>query len=759
MFRSLFIAISLGIVAVYSIETHANEVRGRVEVPDLCSPSVSPAVVYLEREDAEPNRSESQNAAPTAASSAQSASANPTSSAASLTLVEHQKGLRFSPRVQAMIVGQKLKFTNEDPETHNVHLQAPGVTFNESMSPGRTIEFTANKPGVIRVLCDVHNHMRAYLVVSASPWASVCDAKGAFRLDNVPSGRYRLHVWQEAAKPYIIDDINVGEAATVDVGTIALEAIAVAVKPGEPAAIKPWPEVIDRIGVLVSASLVAAKSGDSSLARKLAEDAYWDRFEGSGMEIAIRDHLGFERAGELEKSFRAVALAVRTPRTDPQFDQTFQKRSSDLMLMLHRTGEELNRKGIVDAAHLTIAHTDQSEVAVAEARADRPARLRALRGAFDDVAREANMGRGDEASSLLTDAYFDSFEPLERTLAAYAPIDVARLEARFNTLRGQIHAGLKGSTLESELDKLHGDIRAAGDRMDARSATAGVFGSAFLASLITILREGVEVILLLTMLIALVSKTGEKGAMRAIGWGVFAALIASGLTAFALNRFVASAQGWARERLEGGVMLAAAAVLFYVSYWLIAQSESKRWTDFLKRSAHRGASVGGYLTLALTSFLAVYREGAETALMYQALIVQTPKLGRFGVAAGLAVGLVLLTGVYFAIKSASVKLPIRLFFKITSFTLFVMAVVFAGKGVAELQAARLIRTTPIAALGDGVPILGFYPTAQGIEVQGLLLFGALAALAVAIGTRASADSTATTRPKPPAKTPRAEVPA
>ena len=206
-------------------------------------------------------------------------------------------------------------------------------------------------------------------------------------------------------------------------------------------------------------------------------------------------------------------------------------------------------------------------------------------------------------------------------------------------------------------------------------------------------------------------------------------------------------------------MLAAAAVLFYVSYWLIAQSESKRWTEFLKRSASRGASVGGYLTLALTAFLAVYREGAETALMYQALIAQTPRLGQFGVAAGLAVGLVLLTGVYFAIRSASVKLPIRLFFKITSFTLFVMAVVFAGKGVAELQAARLIKTTPIAALGEGLPILGFYPTAQGIEVQGLLLFGALTALAVAIATRVSADSASTRRAKPPVKTPRAEVPA
>ena len=67
-------------------------------------------------------------------------------------------------------------------------------------------------------------------------------------------------------------------------------------------------------------------------------------------------------------------------------------------------------------------------------------------------------------------------------------------------------------------------------------------------------------------------------------------------------------------------MLLAAGVLFYVSYWLISQSESRRWLDFLKRQAQRGVELGGRGTLALTAFLAVYREGAETALMYQAML-------------------------------------------------------------------------------------------------------------------------------------------
>src|SRR5262249_3136754 len=149
---------------------------------------------------------------------------------------------------------------------------------------------------------------------------------------------------------------------------------------------------------------------------------------------------------------------------------------------------------------------------------------------------------------------------------------------------------------------------------------AGAFGPAFAASLVTILREGIEVILLLTMLVTLVVKSGQRRALRAIGWGVGLAVVASAATAWGLNHLVASAQGTARETFEGVVMLAAAGVLFYVSYWLISQSESRRWMEFLKRHARRGAELGGLGTLALTAFLAVYREGAETALMYQAMI-------------------------------------------------------------------------------------------------------------------------------------------
>ena len=289
----------------------------------------------------------------------------------------------------------------------------------------------------------------------------------------------------------------------------------------------------------------------------------------------------------------------------------------------------------------------------------------------------------------------------------------------------------------------------------------GGFSSAFLASFITIVREGVEVILILTMLLALVGKatTGsgleDSGAsirtaaspmagqpdswlaanrlrlrgVKAIWWGVAAAVFASIATAIALNRLIVSAPGAAREMLEGAVMLVAAAVLFYVSYWLISRFEAKRWTDYLAQRARRGLELGGQGTLALTAFLAVYREGAETSLLYQALLGSEgrTRAGLLGLVAGVALGGLLLAIIAGVVKATSVRLPMQLFFKLSGVFLFVLAIVFAGNGVFELQNSGVLITTNISWMGRGLPWAGLFPNLQVLTVQCLLLFGAVTA--------------------------------
>jgi high-affinity iron transporter len=227
----------------------------------------------------------------------------------------------------------------------------------------------------------------------------------------------------------------------------------------------------------------------------------------------------------------------------------------------------------------------------------------------------------------------------------------------------------------------------------------------------------------------MVVKAGQPRAMRAIRWGIGVAVAASLLTAVGLNLLVASAQGRTREVIEGAVMLAAAGVLFYVSYWLISQTQAKRWADFLKERISAGARVGGLWTLGLTAFLAVYREGAETALLYQAQISGQggSSQGLLGLGLGLGLGLVILSVIAVLIRKTSVKLPLRPFFQVTGYLLFAMAVVFAGNGVFELQSAAYLKTTPLRWLGTGLPALGIHPNVQAVSIQGLLVLGAVLA--------------------------------
>jgi high-affinity iron transporter len=717
----------------------AAEVTGKVVMPEVCSPEVSPAVVTLE---------------PVGGGDAARPAAGTTANVA----VVNQRGLQFVPRVQAVTVGQTIRFTNEDAETHNVHVVSGGNAFNESMAPGQPHDFTPTTPGVVRLACDIHSHMRGFVVVSASPWVRVCSARGRFRLDDVPDGRYTLTVWHEMGDP-LTKEVVVAGGKSVDLDALTLTARAVTIPAGQAAPARPWPDVIDRIGVLLSSSVDAAgKTNGFKKARKLAEDAYWVEFEASDMETAVRLHLGFARAAEIERQFRAVVPALRGLSKGERSAGQVLDVTRPLLLNLARSADELNKKGVTDGGHLAAKVTAPAILAVTAGppATDADAQLAAVRAGFGRVAGLAERGEPDEAAAEMTAVYFDEFEPLERYFIARNPQEVRPLEVTFNAIRGAVGGGLKGPELTAKLDGLTADVTTALGR--SRSQAAGTFAPAFAASLVTILREGVEVILLLTMLIALATKTGHPGALKAIGKGVALAVLASAATAVALNLMVASA-GKARELVEGGVMLAAAGVLFYVSYWLISQSESKRWLDFLKRQATRGATeagpadtADGGVAFTLTAFLAVYREGAEMALMYQAMIGTQAgsRAGLMGLAAGLGLGIVLLAAIAYVLRATSVRLPLRAFFQVTGGVLFAMAVVFAGNGVFALQSAGVIKTTGLSWLaewvGDGVGWLGFYPNLQVVSVQGLLLAGAALALTTLRPTARAETSATTPRP-------------
>jgi high-affinity iron transporter len=174
-------------------------------------------------------------------------------------------------------------------------------------------------------------------------------------------------------------------------------------------------------------------------------------------------------------------------------------------------------------------------------------------------------------------------------------------------------------------------------------------------------------------------------------------------------------------------MLIAAAVLFYVSYWLTSKAEAAKWMAYIQNQVIKSIGKGSVLTLGFASFIVVYREGAETILFYSALFSRASGSGGISIWGGFAVGCLFLVGVYYLFKYGTAKIPIRPFFNVTSLILYYMAFVFVGEGIVELQIGGLLRATPI----DWIPrigILGIHPTLESVTLQMVMLIAAFIAL-------------------------------
>lgn len=112
--------------------------------------------------------------------------------------VMDQRHETFMPRLLAIQTGSTVAFPNSDSTYHNVFSLSRARRFNLGRyAAGRTKSVRFNRPGVVRVFCDIHSHMSAFVVVFNHPYFTVTDAEGRFRIDNVPQGTYTVVGWYE----------------------------------------------------------------------------------------------------------------------------------------------------------------------------------------------------------------------------------------------------------------------------------------------------------------------------------------------------------------------------------------------------------------------------------------------------------------------------------------------------------------------------------------------------------------------------------
>ncbi|MEO5717819.1 MAG: hypothetical protein ABIR29_04525 [Chthoniobacterales bacterium] len=114
-----------------------------------------------------------------------------------------QKDLAFRPGLLAIEVGTKVEFPNEDDTYHNIFSYSPPKRFDLGRYPPEEEPVPAivfDKPGLVTLRCDIHEHMRGLILVLATPYFTITDAKGHFRLTNLPAGRHVLKAWINSRK-------------------------------------------------------------------------------------------------------------------------------------------------------------------------------------------------------------------------------------------------------------------------------------------------------------------------------------------------------------------------------------------------------------------------------------------------------------------------------------------------------------------------------------------------------------------------------
>jgi plastocyanin len=115
------------------------------------------------------------------------------------TFTIDQKKCTYSPHVLAMPQGSELKILTSDPINHNIHTYSfENDPINIMFLPGQDYTQEMEEPEVIKVSCDLHSWMVAYIVVTPHSYFSMTESDGTFEIKNVPPGKYILKIWHES---------------------------------------------------------------------------------------------------------------------------------------------------------------------------------------------------------------------------------------------------------------------------------------------------------------------------------------------------------------------------------------------------------------------------------------------------------------------------------------------------------------------------------------------------------------------------------
>ena len=511
-----------------------------------------------------------------------------------------------------------------------------------------------------------------------------------------------------------------------------------------------WTEVAANIEKQLETAEQDYNDGNYYQAGTDFQNAHWVGYDASNFSKVVNDTIGADKQKALLQEFTDLeSLAYQQDQGD-----AITAKVDALTADLNATAQTLDADTSL-ADPKTYAKQRAEETAKERKKLD-AAKKNSSKGKGDrtwsDVASEMNVildkaykaaisGKGAEGSSLVNNAYYQYYEKLgfeKNVMNAISGDRVSQVEYQFKMTRKTMRDG--GS--QKEIKKLVDDLKSwlvedaatldGGATSNVNSFTKFITSSVGQAFLILI-REGLEALLVVAAVIAYLVKSGNKRFTKFIYLGVLAGLAGSGLIAV-LFTFLFGGSGPIQEISEGVCALIAMAMLLWTSNWMLNKSSVEAWNRYIrnkteaavasaqsKMEAGEGVSFGMVVSLAMLSFLAVFREGAETVIFYESIYSMSQDSRGMWIG-GIAAAVVLLI-IFFVLRFTSVKIPIGPFFLVTSILMAVLVVIFAGGGIHALIEGDLIEGTYLSNVLTN-DWIGLYPYVECLVAQ------ALAAIAV-----------------------------
>ena len=514
--------------------------------------------------------------------------------------------------------------------------------------------------------------------------------------------------------------------------------------------------------VKITDATKAVKEGKQDQARKLIDEMTKDfeKVENPDSEAGrqVREKLAL--TGDItEEQLTQISLALLTfekeqnpvdldaekeklvSRLEPRFEALDMAIASQDLEAVREAYKKMNSTWTINEAvvrdHST-AHYGQVETAISFLRSSietEPTNFDTIQASFDDLKKAiSNFVEGTEIATTSSNLTLkDGIELLKKALTQFQAgqdSDAAATMKEFITIWPTIEGSVSTTnpSLYTKVESESPVIMVKGKESDYQEKLSSLIAelsqidtsasyNAFDAMLI-LLREGVEALLIVMALVTTLKAAKMRQGLKWVYGGAFAGIVASLLIAYILQiAFPAVASGTNREIIEGAVGIFAVIMMILIGIWLHSKSSVKKWNAFMESQMQTVTKTGSFLSMFALSFLAVFREGAETILFYVGIL---PRISSFDFVLGISLALLVLIVIAFVMNKASqFFLPHKVFFILT-WMIYALAFKMTGVSIHALQLTNMIPNHLISGI-PSIDILGIYPSWEGLAGQTIFI--------------------------------------